>query len=262
MRALALLVPALLFAAPVAGEPAAPITVMVIGTFHWSNPDRDMHNVTVDDVLAAGRQAEIAAMADGLSRFRPTQIMVEWPSDIVTQRYADYAKGTLKPSRNEVVQLGFRLARANGAAVHGIDVDGDFPFGPIDDYAKAHGQEALMAQADALIVDEVKKEQAAIDSGTLSQALRWINDPALEDRGNEFYRVLMKVGSGANQPAADLFTAWTRRNTLICANLIQLAKPGDRIILIFGAGHETMLRQCVRESPGFRLAEANDYLPQ
>ncbi len=245
-----------------AAETDAPVSVMVIGTFHWSNPNRDLHDTTVDDVLAPRRQAEIAALADGLSRFHPTQIMVEWPADVVTQRYADYVKGALKPSHNEVVQLGFRLAKANNAEVHGIDVDGDFPFDTVDTFARAHGQAALMAEADAMIVDEVAKEQAAIDDGTMSSALRWINDPARADRGNGFYRLLLKVGSGTEQPGADLFVAWTKRNALICANLIQLARPGDRIVVIFGSGHETMLRQCVREIPGFRLVEANDYLPQ
>ncbi|HTQ12276.1 MAG TPA: DUF5694 domain-containing protein [Rhizomicrobium sp.] len=260
MRNPAILLCALvLAAAPALAQ--GPVSVMVIGTFHWANPNRDLHNVKADDVLAPRRQAEIARIAAGLSRFHPTQIGVEWPAGLVAQRYDAYRKGTLGPSRNEVVQLGFRLAAANNAAVHGIDADGDFPFDPVAAYARAHGQDAILAGADATIMAEVRREQDMLDAGSIGALLRWINDPAREDAGNAFNRLLMKVGGGSDQPGAALFAAWQARNDLICANLLQMAHPGDRIVLIFGAGHETLLRQCVRETPGFRLVEANGYLP-
>jgi hypothetical protein len=259
----AFLISALLLANSAAASAAdKPVSVMVIGTFHWSNPGRDLHDVHVDDVLAPKRQEEIAAMASSLSRFRPTKIAVEDSAEDVSQRYGTYLKGTLKPSRNEVVQLGFRLARANNASVHGIDVEGDFPYDAVQTYAKAHGQEDILAGADKLVVREVADEQRVIDKGTLPSALRWLNEPVREDHENDFNRIAMKIGHGAQQPGAELFAAWAKRNALICANLLQLAKPGDRMIVIYGAGHETFLRQCVRETPGFKLVEANDYLPR
>jgi hypothetical protein len=253
---------AFLLAIPPAAFADEPVSVMVLGMFHWSNPNRDLHNVQVDDVLAPKRQAEIAAIAQGLSRFNPTKVAVEWHDADASARYAQFLNGALPQSRNEVVQLGFRLAKANNASLHGIDVDGDFPYDAVADYAKTHGQQNVLAEADGLIVRQVKKEQSLIDSGTMSDLLRWLNDPANEDGENAFNRALMKVGGGNEQPGAELFAAWAKRNALICANLLQLAKPGDRIVAIFGSGHQTFLRQCVRETPGFRLVEANNYLPR
>jgi hypothetical protein len=43
---------------------------------------------------------------------------------------------------------------------------------------------------------------------------------------------------------------------------VQLAKPGGRIVVFYGSGHAFFLRQCVTEMPGFKLVEANDYLPE
>jgi Family of unknown function (DUF5694) len=57
-------------------------------------------------------------------------------------------------------------------------------------------------------------------------------------------------------------SSWYHRNLLICANLLQVAKPDDRILIFFGSGHAFLLRRCVTETPGFRLVEPNDYLPQ
>jgi hypothetical protein len=90
-----------------------------------SNPNRDMHDLQSDDVLAPKRQAEIARIVDGIARFRPTVVDVEWPKDLTDARYKAYLADRLLPSHNEVVQLGFQLAKTMRLArVNGIDVDG------------------------------------------------------------------------------------------------------------------------------------------
>jgi hypothetical protein len=261
---LAALAAGIAFASPLTAAPAeAPVEVMIVGLFHMSNPGRDLHNATIDDVLAPKYQAQIRAVAGGLARFKPSRVMVEWPAGITNERYAKYLAGTLDPSRNEVVQLGFRLAKAaNLSAVHGIDVDGDFPYGPVEEYAKAHGQEAILAAAHAEIEAFVQKQGAMVRDEGIGATLRAINEPAFIARGNDFYRQTLRIGAGSTQPGADLMTAWYKRNFLICANIVQLAKPGDRIVVFYGSGHSFTLRQCIQEMPGFKLVEPNDYLPR
>jgi hypothetical protein len=257
---------ALLCAAPLAVSaapaPAAPpVEVMIIGDFHMSNPGRDLHNVQVDDVLTPKRQAEIAAAVDGLARFKPTLVAAEWSADVVRSRYAAFMAGTLAPSRNEVVQLGFRLAKETGAAMYGVDVDGDFPYDAVATWAAAHGQTPLLDAAGADVEAFTKRTTQHLTSGGVSDALRFLNDPARIETDNGFYRTTLRIGGGTDQPGADLLAAWYKRNFLICANLVQLAKPGDRMVVFYGSGHAFLLRQCVRETPGFRLVEPNDFLP-
>lgn len=242
---------------------AAPLTqVMIVGGYHMSNPGRDIHDVHADDVLAPKRQKEIVAITNALARFRPTKVAVEWDAPVVAERYPKYLAGTLPPSRNEVVQLGFRLAQtAHAQGVWGIDADGDFPYEQLLAYAKAHGQEALMQEEDAAIVRSVNETDAILARGTIADALRHLNQPSTVFRDHQLYRGILKIGSGADQPAAELDAAWYKRNFLICAHLVQLSRPGDRIVVFYGSGHAYLLRQCVTEMPGFRLVEANDYLP-
>jgi Family of unknown function (DUF5694) len=258
---------AVLFAAtlvvlPTLSGAAEPVSVMIVGDFHMSNPDKDMHNMQADDMLAPKRQAEIAAVTDALAKFKPTLVAAEWPADIAGQRYADYLKGSLAPSHNEVVQLGFRLAKtAKLKSFAGIDVDGDFPYEAVDTYAKAHGQSGILTASNAEIEKFVKKQDALLAGGTVSGVLRFLNDPALIKDGNAFYRSTLWVGGGKDQPGAELLTQWYRRNFLICANLVQRAKPGDHVVVFYGSGHAFLLRQCVSEMPGYKLVEPNDYLP-
>lgn len=242
---------------------AEPVRVMIVGDFHMSNPGRDLHNTQVDDMLSPERQAQIAAVVDGLAAFKPTMVAAEWPADVTSARYAEYRAGTLKPSHNEVVQLGFRLAaKMNLADVAGIDVDGDFPYEPVQAYADAHGMKDILDKANGDIARAVDSEEHLLKTGTVSQMLRLMNGPAAIAQSHEFYRTMLRIGGGSEQPGADLLTAWYKRNFLICANLIQRAKPGDRIVVFYGAGHSFLLRQCVSEMPGFVLVEPNAYLPK
>ena len=238
-----------------------PVEVMVVGVFHMANPGHDIHNLKVDDVLEPKRQSEIAAVSDAVARFKPSKIGVEWPADLVAERYKQYLAGTLAPSRNEVVQLGFRLAKTVGAKVSSLDADGDFPYERLKSFAETRGFSALLDDANAAIQRDVDEQAQLLAQRGISADLRFLNDPARLKNDNAFYRNMLRIGLGGDQPGADLTASWYHRNLLICANLLQLAKPGDRIVIFFGSGHAFLLRQCVAETPGFKLVEPNDYLP-
>lgn len=249
--------------APATATADAPAQVMIVGTWHFDNPGLDMHNVEAVDVMTPERQAEIAAATDALARFRPTVVAVEWPDEVVDERYPKYRAGTLDPSANEVVQLGFRLAHGQDLArVHGIDMPGDFPFEPIMAWAKANGREAQMAQAQAAVAAMVKEMGELQGRHTIGEVLYLTNGPDHVEAGQAFYMDLLRYGSGDDQPGAELNAAWARRNFLICARLLQALKPGDRAVVLYGAGHAHALRRCVIEASGVDLVEATDYLPR
>lgn len=255
---------AALAAVQVAPHPGpAPVEVMIVGGFHMANPGRDLHNLVVDDVLTPRRQAEIAAVTNALARFRPTKIAVEDDAADLAPRWAKYRAGTLPPSRNEVVQLGFRLAKTAGLdTVYGIDVEGDFPFDPVQAWAAAHGKTDLLEKQGMLVEQRLAVESRILKDKSVGALLRYMNEPALLATDNYFYRTALFMGDGPTQPGADLLTAWYHRNFMICANLLQLSKPGDRIVVFYGSGHAFLLRQCVAETPGFRLVEPDEWLPE
>jgi len=247
-----------------AQHPAAPATsVMVVADFHMSNPGRDLHNVTVGDVLTGERQTEIATIVGALAEFHPTIVMAEWPAEQANERYAQYLAGSLPPNRNEVVQLGFRLAKAAGIKhFFGIDVDGDFPYGAVKSFAQTHGQSGLLEGANKEIETFIQTQTEILRSKGIAATLRYLNDPERLSHDNNFYRQMLHIGEGSEQPGVDLLTGWYRRNFAICANLIQSSHPGDRIVVFYGSGHAFLLRQCIAETPGFQLVEPNKFLPE
>ncbi|MDG2522820.1 DUF5694 domain-containing protein [Caulobacter segnis] len=249
-----------------AAEPAAkPVEVMVVGTFHMANPGADISNAKFEDVLSPKQQAGVVKTVDALAKFKPTRIAVEWPQKVTAERYAQYQQDGLKghrSERNEVVQLGYRLAKQTGAAIEGVDVDGQFPYGPVMAYAEAHGQKPMLDAHRAKTDAEMKAREALFAKGGTSAVLRQMNTPAAIKADHDFYRQIGLIGGGDDQPGAALLTGWYERNFKICARMLQSAKPGDRIVVIYGAGHAHLLRQCVSETPGFKLVEPNAWLPK
>lgn len=257
---------AALLALPVFAREAAPATdevqVMILGTLHMANPGGHIHDDTIDDVLAPKRQKELKEVADALLRFAPTRVMVEQSPGSTTVPYRKYREGMLEPARNEAVQLGFRLAAMAGLdEVHGIDADGDFPYPALVEYVNRTGRQAMLQELDDETARLVAESQRVIDTGTIARILRHMNEPAEIERSHRFYRKVLLIGAGDEQPGVDLATGWYRRNFAICANLLQNTKPGDRVVVVYGAGHAFLLRQCIQETPGFRLVEPNDWLP-
>jgi pimeloyl-ACP methyl ester carboxylesterase len=248
-------------ASPRPAEP--PVRVMIVGTFHFANPGLDYRNAKVDDVLTPPRQKEIDSVVSALARFQPTVIGLEWPDAEAAADYAKYQSGTLAPTRDEAVQLGFRLAqRAHLQAVRGLDTPMELPFDPVFDYAKNHGKQSIIDEITRVSDANVAAQENELKTKGIAATLRLLNDPVHAMESHGLYRDILKIGGGQDQPGLDATAMWYRRNLAICANLLQAAKPGDRVVIFFGAGHLPLLRQCVQETPGYELVDARSYLPE
>lgn len=244
-----------------ASVPAAkPIEVMVLGTYHFSNPGRDLNNVEADDVLSARRQAELVALTDALAKFRPTKIMVERevadPS-LVDPNYAAFKEAELKTNRNERVQIAYRLAkRLRLKQVYAIDEQSGpgepdyFPYGKLDAYAKANGRAAELDAIGAAGPVEVARFEALQKRTSLAGLLVDANGKDYFG-GIGFYYRLLGIGDTQTQPGAELNAGWYLRNAKIFAKLMTVARPGDRVLVVYGAGHNYWLRHFASETPGY-----------
>jgi hypothetical protein len=96
-------------------------------------------------------------------------------------------------------------------------------------------------------------------SGSIRDLLSLINTPVWIEKSQNPYRLLLAIGRGPTQPGADLLAAWYRRNFYISANVVQSVRPGDRVVIFYGAGHAFLLRQFISEMPNWILVEPNPY---
>jgi hypothetical protein len=253
-----------------AWEPAANVEVMVLGTYHMDNPGLDLANVKADDVLKPQRQKELEALSAALAEFKPTKIMVERVAKtpvLLDHRYAEFTPADLGKNRDERYQIAYRLANRLGQkSVYAIDEDpgpGEpdyFPFDKVVSWAKANGREVELNAS----LDRVKGEVARIEqlqaAGSIAHVLADLNRPDQADHDQSWYYGVLSFGDTEQQPGADLNAMWYLRNAKIFAKLTTIAKPGDRVLVIYGAGHNYWLRHFAKTAPGFRNVDPVPYL--
>jgi len=241
--------------------------VMVLGTWHFNNPNQDMYNVKSDDVTTERRQKEIDAVADMLAKFKPTKIAIEtpWQSryDTLDQKhYQAYRKGEYTLKKGEDEQIGFRLAnKLNHSKIYCIDHRLNLPFETMMGYAQKNNQMDILQPVFKQIEAFMGEFQGQLEKRTIGESLKAMNDPALLDGGHQFYVTMTRVGKGKDYPGAEVLTKWYERNINIFANLTRVSTdPEDRILIIFGSGHAAILRELIRASAEYELVEAVDFL--
>lgn len=237
--------------------------VLVLGTYHMANPGSNVFDAEADDVLAARRQAEIAEVIDVLKEFRPTKIAVEARfSDRSTQaRYAEYLAGEYELTRNEIDQLGFRLARELGhEVVYPVDVYGDFPYPRLVKYAEATGRTPEFEAWQAAEAERAEANGAYMASHTVFETLLRYNSDDQVSQGVGSYFQLAEFGEPWDWAGADLVADWTRRNMRIYSNVVHLiGSPNERVLVIYGAGHLGWLQYAFSMNPDFRLRKLAEF---
>lgn len=247
-------------------EDAKRAEVLVLGVYHMANPGRDIFNVQADDVLTPKRQRELAELAEVLKKFRPTKIAVEadYGTDAVPKRYAEYLAGRHELTRNEIEQVGFRLAKELGhKTVYPVDADGDFPYQRVVNYAKATGQSAKL---DALMRDswgEMSKAQGEyLKTHTVLETMLYVNSGERVARDVGAYYQLARYGEPGDYAGPDLLAEWYRRNARIYNNVMKIVEtPEERVLVIFGYGHLGWLRQNFASDQTLRLRKLDEFAP-
>lgn len=241
--------------------------LLVLGSPHLDNPGRDFMNLRVDDVLVPKRQRELSELVRRLARFRPTRVALEvpWEEDVqLNAAYRAYLAGNLGLSRSEVHQIGFRLAEVLGhEQVYAVD---SFPdSGPDTDFvtfADAHGLDGLLAEARRTGQERLSRAQEILAGGSLIDLYRFLNDPDEMLADHRVYLTLARISAGDRYPGANWVQEWYGRNLRIWVNLARIGEPGDRILLLIGAGHAYLTRQFALESGLYELIDPVPYLEE
>lgn len=237
---------------------------LFIGAYHMSNPGRDVHNTKADDVLAAKRQREIAEVVKLIERYRPTKVMVEADTASqarINQNFADSCKGSRPLTENETEQLGFRIAcDMKLTTVYAVDWN---ELGPIKDeesvdYRAAVERNHQQKQYEAHLAigkKEAERQQLILDRGTILNMLTYLNSQSyLKQNARAYFRIGM-FGTASDPIGANWIQLWFGRNVAIFNNIVRATEKGDRVLVIYGAGHGNLLRRLATDSGVYRVQD-------
>ena len=244
----------------VLGGKTAGAQVLVIGTYHMSNPGLDAISVRADDVLSPRRQGEIDQLADKLAQFRPTKVALEIPfgrDSTSNALYRRYLGGSHALDRTEMQQLGFRVARRAGLPrIHGVDYDLDVNVAAVMVWALTHGQPELATAAQSLSARLLAEADSMMRNASVGAIVSALNS-ARADSAHGIYMAALRVGADTSYPGATMTARWYERNLRIASNILRLVEsPSDRVLVIIGAAHGPILRELLARVPGVRVVPA------
>lgn len=253
--------------------------VLLLGVFHFAGEQVDANTTPMNlrvDMLSPERQTQIDRLVKRLAAFKPTRIAVEMPPTSQTQLDSQYnayrasrtTLGARAQSADERTQLAFRLAEMlHLEKLHAIDAQ---PF-----------QFALSA-ADSLTTLEKYKDQSLPGADVwdhrydvlsayhdtlkatlpLNDFLSYLNSPETQARSIGRWLVTTKRGTNEEPVGADRFiTRYYNRNLRIFSNIQRVvARPDDRVLVIYGATHMYILAHLLAASPELVLKDIQPYL--
>lgn len=231
--------------------------IILLGTFHF----HDKLNIFSSDT-----QKQLQRFTEKLTAIAPTKIAVEFPfaqQDILDNFYRSFdktrlcehlslghcerfGKDTELTHINEMVQVGFRLAALLGhKRVYGADEDIKLP-----DY--------LVEKCLPLVQDKLDRlwgyynKALAETDGSIADMYRIHNSSEYNSLDHGLYMALNKLNFG-NHEGSDIAAKWYERNLKIFSNLQNLCEDGDRVLLLIGSGHISILQQLAESDPQLSL---------
>ena len=145
--------------------------------------------------------------------------------------------------------------------VAGVDHDLTIDVNALLGWAQANGQGVLAAGVMAAYGQIASRWSAEfMEESTIPEIYGAFNSPATDDSLHAVFLSTLRIGSESEPIGADLLSRWYERNIRIAANVVHLAEPGDRILVLFGANHRKLLIDFLRDVPGFEVVEASNYL--
>lgn len=237
--------------------------VMVLGVYHFANPNADMVKSNFPDHLSPKKQKEIEALLNLLADFGPTKIVVEAVPDNekVRNNFLAYLGNSYQLTANEIEQIGFRLAKRLGhRQVYQADHKSGMDLSAVMAAASESKNTRFLAEFEKAM-REIQAMQKRHESMSVRDVLVEMNEPVLQDKTRDLYMQFLRVKSKDKFEGADALTSWYQRNFRIFSNIVDLIEsPGDRILVIFGQGHAPYLRDAVKGYADLQLVEANHYI--
>lgn len=237
------------------------VEVMILGTFHFAQQDEV-------DILSPERQEELARIAERLERFAPDRVAVEFPyarAEELDAPYRRYLETDSLASRNEIAQIGFRLARRLGhERVYAVDVRMTLWHDSIRVFDERY------PGARARLRRRWNVRYPSAGARGVTDAERPTEPPLLElllpSNGNappvneELARFLPLVEGDVYAGALKL-RPWYDRNLRIVQNMFRILEEDDRrVFLVIGGGHVRVLRQILAMTPQLCAVDPLAYL--
>ncbi|WP_079479305.1 DUF5694 domain-containing protein [Halobacillus salinus] len=227
--------------------------VLLVGMIHMAVEPSHV-NEEKDEVVKAQQLLE---------RFEPTKVAVEksyYVEEEMNRRFKAYRSGEIAPAYDEVEQLGFPVAKTlDHQQLYAVDEVIDMSSPTIDgvfEWAKQYQPTLFqdIMKLYQLLLEERQKEASLLGK------IKAINDAKYLQTLRKVYMKIAQVGDRQQRVGVNWLKQWHHRDLAIAANILKIAQPGERILIIIGGDHLPLLQQFLSESDEVELTSLSHYI--
>ena len=242
--------------------------VLIVGSFHFEYPNQDAHKTEKNDqvdVLEPKTAAEVTELVNYIKKFKPTKIAIEaWPDWKANEKLKEYKDGKYRDQRDERYQLAMRIAtELKINELYSIDANS-----VLDDFTEKFGKKDslyfknMLKDYDFLSDDRISKQYNTFIKNTERKNFKSLLDMFKYMNSKEYHQYeygayLIGDFKLREHDGADLLALyWYNRNLRMFRKTQEITKNSeDRILVIAGNGHATVLRQLFTSSPEYEYVE-------
>lgn len=243
--------------------------IFLVGTFHFEYYNKDANKVDKDkqvDILSDQKQKEMKELLDYIAKFKPTKICIEAPEKWnAMDKYKSYKSGKTALGKDEIQQIAFRLMeRFKLDTVYSVDAKAVY-----EDLMESKDSTVINPYFERIFKDYTFKSNPEYKKWIEYETEMNLKTPLLDyfKYFNSEKRFLRDYGfyltedfkNGKYDGADALATYWYSRNLRIFRNIQRITtSPNDRILVLFGAGHISILDQLLKCSTEYDYIKFND----
>ena len=240
--------------------------ILVVGTFHMNYPERDAYKTDVDnriDVLKEPKKSEMTMLVNYIKKFNPSKIAIEaFPNWNAIDKLEKYKQGEYRDIRDERFQIAFRIAEELKIdTIYSIDAT-SFAV-DLEKLDSAYTQQLFenhdLIENDDPITEKYNEWYSYDDELSLKMNLldyfKYMNSE--ECHMFDYGGYLIGDFKLDDYRGADILSIWWyNRNLRIFRNIQKMTEnSNDRILVLIGNGHASILRQLLKCSPEFDFIE-------
>lgn len=248
--------------------------VLLVGSWHFQYPGLDAHVTNEENrinIYSNSRQKELQELLDYIAVFKPTKILVESGpiTGYIKYNYNEWKAGREELMANERSQIGMRLVeRFKLDTIYGVD---DWPLimdlhydslltniPYLDSIYKRHyfgGNDTLHS----LYTKFYDYQERFQFNNTLLESFKYLNSDKVLNRSFGAYIAGGQFVSEEKEGPDALSMFWFNRNLRIFRNIQRIeTTENDRILILFGSGHISILKWFFECSPEYELLKFNE----
>lgn len=237
------------------------VEILILGTYHFDQVS------DTDDILRPERQQELAALLDALENFRPDRVAVEHPYvrrdglDSLFRQTLETPADSLR-YRNEIVQIGFRLARRlDHETVYPVDVRMNLWHDSIAVYDSVYPGSRSRLRSRWNVRHDRRTGVGEFSGLPLAEVFRYLNTD-LPPAESEMYGNFLPLVEDDVYAGALKLRPWYDRNLRIVQNIFRsLEVDDDRLLLVIGHSHLRVLKQMLDMTPQLCAVDPLEFLP-